>query len=153
MTAVLCTADYSYAAALVDSFGKLGTRTAGETELPQITVQGKIPALPWLADLCGVKLIEITKGYTRHQCSEHCPEKHTPIASVTQRFQITGARATIALYTLQDYMRVQHVEARRLVELGRVIGYKTDVVNDMARLGWRLPELRDQPRARLELLR
>lgn len=145
--------DLAYAAALVDSFAALRTRRAGDTELPEVTIQGKIAALPWLAERTGVKIIEVTKGYNRHQCSDHCPQAHTRIESTTGRWVMTGARATIVLYNIAPFMHVQARRARDLVEAGQEIGYKTNVVNDMTRLGWMVPELREQPRARVELVR
>lgn len=144
-------ADLAYAAALVDSFAVLTTRRVRETELPQVTIQGKIAALPWLAELTGVKIIELVKGYDRHQCSEHCPDRHMRIESTTSRWQLTGARATVVLHSIEPYLRVQARTARSLVDAGTGIGFKTDVVNDMVRLGWTIPELREQPRARTAL--
>lgn len=145
-------ADLAYAAALIDSFAVLNVRDVHDTALPQVTIQGKIAALGWLADITGVKVIEVTKGYNRHQCSEHCPDAHMRIESTTGRWVVTGARATIVLHNVAPYMRVQGADARRLVEAGQQIGYKTQVVNDMVRLGWAVPELRTQPRARIELV-
>lgn len=144
-------ADLAYVAALVDSFGALSVREVNGALLPQVTIQGSHEVLPWLAEITGVKIIEIRKGYNRHQCTEHCPEAHTRIESLTGRWVLTGARATIVLYNVNGFMRVQARKARDLVEAGQGIGYKTNVVNDMKRLGWQLPDLRVQPRARLEL--
>ena len=146
----LAPADLAYAAALIDSFAVLTTRRVGEAELPQVTIQGKVAALPWLAEVSGVKVIEVAKDYARHQCSEHCPDRHTRIESTTRRWQLTGARATVVLYSVEPYLRVQARTARGLVEVGQGLGFKTDVVNDMTRLGWTIPELRSQPRARIE---
>jgi hypothetical protein len=147
----LSPAELAYAAALIDSFGTLTVREVNGALLPQVIIQGKIAALPWLAEITGVKIIEIRKGYTRHQCTEHCPEAHTRIESITGRWALTGARATVVLFNVEPYLRVQGRIARDLVEAGQGIGYKTQVVNDMKRLGWQLPDLRVQPRARLEL--
>lgn len=147
----LSPADLSYVAALVDSFARLKVREVHETPLPEVTIQGRIAALPWLADLTGVKIIEITKGYNRHQCTDHCPQAHTRIESLTGRWVLTGARATIVLFNVLPYLRVQRREALQLVGTGQTIGYKTNVVNDMKRLGWEAPDLRKQPRARVEL--
>lgn len=148
-------ADLAYVAALIDQFGKLRTRTVSDTELPEVLIQGRIGALGWLAELTGTRVVEIRKAYARHQCSEHCPERHTDIASVTGRWVVTGARATVVLYNVGPFMRDEgkrHL-ASTLVWQGQTVGYKSDVVNDMARLGWRIPELRDQPRARIALVR
>lgn len=150
MTVQLDAADLAYAAALIDSFAVLRVREYRGTGLPEVTIQGsRIAALDWLAGITGVKVVQIPKGYNRHQCSEHCPEKHTRIESETRRWQVTGARATVVLHNVQRFMRVQGREARDLVEAGQAIGYKGNVIGEMSRLGWEIPMLKEQPRARL----
>lgn len=146
-------ADLAYAAALVDSFAVLRVREYRGTGLPEVTIQGaRIAALDWLAESTGVKVVVIGKGYNRHQCSEHCPERHTRIDSATRRWQVTGARATVVLAAIEPYLRTKGREARELIDAGRAIGYKGNVVVDMAALGWPIPELKDQPRARVSWL-
>jgi hypothetical protein len=86
-------------------------------------------------------------------CSDHCPDQHSDVSSVVGRWTVQGVRATIVLHTVAPYMRVQGRRARELVEVGRGVGYKTNVVNDMRARGWALPPLREQPRARVELVR
>jgi len=150
----LDSADRAYIAALVDSFAVLRVRDYRGTELPEVTIQGRrISALDWLAEVTGVKVVQVGKAYNRHQCSEHCPERHTHIESFTRRWQVTGARATVVLHGIEEHMRVQGRTARDLVEKGREIGYSTSVVNQMSALGWPIPELREQPRARVALVR
>lgn len=147
-------ADLAYVAALIDQFGRLKTRTVNDTELPEVLIQGRIPALEWLAGLTGTRVVEINKAYARHQCSEHCPDRHTDIVSVTGRWVVTGARATVVLYNVGPFMRDEgkrHL-ASTLVWQGQTVGFKGNVVNDMAARGWAVPELRNQPRARIELV-
>lgn len=143
--------DLPYVAALIDNFGALRPRVANGNELPEIHIQGKVPAMHWLAELTGVRVIDIEKSYNRHQCSEHCPAKHTHIVSMTGRWVVTGARATIVLHNVERFMRVQGRRARDLVAMGQAVGYKGNVINDMTRLGWEIPDLRPQPRARVEV--
>lgn len=145
-------ADLAYMAAVIDNYAKLTTRKVHADELPMITIQGKLPVLPLLAEATGVSLMRLDKDYTRHQCSEHCPDRHMAIESWTHRWQLTGARATVVLFNVEPYLRMQGQQARALIEIGQRIGFKTNVINDMARLGWEIPELRRQPRARLEML-
>lgn len=132
-------ADLAYIGALVDNLGKLTTRVVTRDELPVLTIQGKHAVLPWLAEVTGVRLIELDKSYSRHQCSEHCPDKHMPIESWTHRWQVTGARAIVVLYNVEPYMRVQDHEARVLLRLGGLVQVKGTTMNDMARLGWATP--------------
>jgi len=146
-------AELAYAAALVDSFAVLRVRDYRGTGLPEVTIQGKLAALDWLALITGVTVRTIPKSYSRHQCTEHCPDKHMRIESSSLRWQVTGARATIVLHGCAPFMRVQTRDAWKLIESGLAIGYKTDVVNDMTRRGWEIPDLREQPRARVALVR
>lgn len=144
--------DLAYVAALVDSLAVLRVREYRGTPLPEVTIQGaRLAALDWLAGLTGVRVVVIGKDYTQHRCAAHCPDRHTHVQGRTRRWQLTGARATVVLAAVEPFMRVQGREARQLVEAGRAIGWKGNVVADMAALGWVVPELREQPRARLAL--
>lgn len=146
----LSQADLAYIAALLDAFALLRLRDVNGTSLPQVTIQSKrVASLDWLAEVTGVAVMGISKDFHRHQCTDHCPTKHTRIEAKTRRWQLTGARATIVLHAVEPFMRVQGREARLLVEEGLTIGYKTDVVNEMRALGWAIPELKEQPRARV----
>lgn len=138
---VLADADLAYVAALVDTLGKLTTRVVNRDELPVVTIQGKHEVLPWLAEVTGVKIMRLGKDYTRHQCAEHCPEKHMDIKSWTYRWQLTGSRAVTLLAAIEPYLRLQGREARRLVEVGRAAAFKPATAADMARRGWVVPVL------------
>lgn len=140
---VLSEADRGYAAAVLDAFGRLTLRPYQGSELPEVIVQGRIEALPWLAEVTGTKVQEIPKAYNAHRCAEHCTEKHMHVESTTWRWTVTGARATIVLHTLQAHMRIKGREARQLVEAGQRIGYKRTVVEEMRGRGWDIPELRE----------
>jgi hypothetical protein len=131
--------DFAYMAALIDSLGTLSTRVVHRDELPVVTIQGKHAAMPWLADVTGVKLIKLDKSYTRHQCTEHCPDKHMPIEAWSRRWQVVGARAIVVLYNAEPYMRVQAAEARRLLRIGDQVAVKGTTIFDMAQRGWPLP--------------
>lgn len=146
-------ADLAYAAALIDAFAVLRIRTIGGTDLPEVTIQNnRITALDWVAEVTGVRVTEIGKDFSQHRCGEHCPDKHTRVESKTRRWQVTGARATVVLHNVEPFMRVQGREARDLVETGRSIGWKGNVVNEMTRLGWAIPDLKEQPRAQVALV-
>lgn len=141
MTTRLLPGDPPYIAALLDNHARLNIRTfADGTELPTISIQGDLPALEWLADVTGVTVQLIPKGYNRHQCSDHCPQAHTRVESTSRRWTLTGARATIVLQQVNIYMRVQDRDARRLADLGRGVGFKPATVADMEAHGWTVPE-------------
>lgn len=133
--------DLAYVAALVDNLARLSVRTMSGTDLPQVTIQGRHPSLPWLAEVTGVALVPVNRQYTRHVCTEHCPDAHSPIESSSRRWHLTGARATVVLWNLDPFLRNPEVsrEARRLVDVGRAAGRKGTTDADLARLGWELP--------------
>lgn len=134
--------DAAYVAALVDTLGKLTSRVVSRDELPVVTIQGKHDILPWLAAQTGVKIMKLDKNYTRHQCTEHCPDKHMGIESWTYRWQLVGARAALLLREIEPYMRLQAREARRLIELSEHIAFKPAVVADMRRKLSTFPQAR-----------
>jgi hypothetical protein len=147
--------DLAYAAALVDTLAVLKVRVIDSAELPVIalTTARHEAAVRFLAKLTGTKLTPLVKDYTHRGCNEHCPDKHKHMQSEGARWQVTGVKATIVLANLAPYMRAQRREAMRLIEIGRTVGYKGQVVNDMAQRGWKIPELKPQPRARVAVMR
>lgn len=134
--------DRAYVAALLDAFGRLTSRALSTgVELPEVSIQGRVAALDWLAEVTGTKVVEIPKGYNKHQCAEHCTERHTRVDSMTRRWVVTGARATIVLHNVEPFLRVHGALARNLVWVGQRVGYKDAVARDMAGRGWTVPEL------------
>lgn len=124
-------ADLPYVAALVDTLAKLTSRVVTHDELPVVTIQGKHEILPWLAEATGVKLMRLDKNYARHQCTDHCPDRHMAIESWTYRWQLVGARAVVLLEAVEPYLRLQGREARRLIDLGAGVAFKPAVLADM----------------------
>jgi hypothetical protein len=127
-------AERAYIAALVDTLGKLTVRRVHRDELPVITIQGKYEILPWLAEATGVKLMRLEKAYARHQCTDHCPERHMAIESWTYRWQLVGARAVVLLEAIEPYMKLQGRLARDLVAAGRGVAFKPAVLREMREL-------------------
>jgi hypothetical protein len=118
----------AYIAALVDTLGKITLRKVHRHELPVVTIQGKHDILPWLAETTGVKIMRLDKNYDRHQCSEHCPERHLAIESWTYRWQLVGARALVLLQAIEPYMRVQDRLARQTIARCTDIAFKPAVL-------------------------
>lgn len=147
----LSTADIAYAAAIIDNLAALRTRELATSVLPVVQVSGKYGSLAWLGELTGTKVVETRRTYLRHQCNEHCPAPHAHIESRSARWSVTGMRATIVLYTVEPFLRVQAAAARDLVAAGLAVQYQGQVVNEMHSLGWALPELPHHPRARVPL--
>lgn len=147
----LSTADVAYCAALIDNLAALRARTLGPSTLPVVQVSGKWSSLSWLADLTGTKLIETNRKFSRHNCVEHCPDRHAHIESRSARWSITGMRATIVLANCEPYLRVQAPKARELIDHGLGVQYQGQVVRDMRQRGWVIPELTPHPRARIPI--
>lgn len=137
-------------AALVDNLAVLKTREVNGSELPVIalTTSRSPEAVQLLAASTASKVTEIVRNYRRKGCNQHCTRAHLHVDTTGYRWQVTGAKATIILHSLLPHMRVQTVLAGRLVVVGKTIGYSTSVVTRMRELGWPIPPLKDQPRAR-----
>jgi hypothetical protein len=148
----LTTADVAYAAALIDNLAALRTREVGPSVLPVIQVSGRYGSLMWLGEVTGTKVIETSRKYQRHNCEEHCPTPHQSVESRSGRWSATGMRATIILANCEPFLRVQGERARDLIDAGLGVQYQGQVVNDMARRGWAIPDLPEHthPRVRLE---
>lgn len=151
MTAILTLADIAYCAALIDNLAALRSRDVEGSELPVVQISGKHPVLPWLGEVTGTRVIPTRRAYSRHQCTEHCPDRHAHLTSTSARWSVTGMRATIVLAACEPHMRVQAAAARRLVDLGLRVQYQGQVVNDMAARGWPVPDLAEHTRARVPL--
>lgn len=152
MTKRLDVRDLAYAAALIDTLGVLSLREVGPSQLPNVAIQGRfVETLRWLGDKTDTKLSTIARDFTRSACADHCPQPHVHIKSTSVRWVITGVKATIVLHNLAPFMRVQREAALTMVEAGRGIGYKGQVVEAMRAMGWDIPELKKQPRARVSV--
>ena len=147
----LSTADVAYCAAIIDNLATLRARRYGPSLLPIVEVSGRWASLSWLADVTGTTLVETRRAYTRHNCTEHCPDRHANITSRSARWSVTGMRATIVLAACLPYMRERLEFARQLVEDGLGMQYQGQVVNDMAARGWPIPDLAEHTRARVPL--
>lgn len=151
MTTEIGPTDLAYFAGIVDNNAALRSRALGTSILPVVQVSGKYQALEWLGELTGTKVIDTQRGYSRHNCTEHCPDRHAHIQSHSRRWSVTGMRATIVLVNILPYLRYQHSRAQELVDHGLSVQYQTQVVNEMAGLGWRIPDLAEHRRARIPL--
>lgn len=60
--------------------------------------------------------------------------------SVSGRWQLTGGKATILLWNIRPYMRLQVPAATSAIALGMSTQYKPATLKKMAELGWDVPE-------------
>jgi hypothetical protein len=108
--------------------------------LPYIAMScGDAELLTWLSTISGVRSIITQRKFDRHRCLEHCDKAHDHITSVSGRWSLTGARATILLSATLPYVRFQAEAWNRAVMVGLSAERKSKVVRKMTALGWPLP--------------
>jgi hypothetical protein len=136
-------ADKVYVACILDNFGNLNIRRLKNgTRQPVVFMHGNRPVIMrWLAEITNTKAVPIQRQYSRHVCSEHCPDQHEQVDSVSMRWQVTGMKATIVLFNVVEYMRERHQEARAAMMVGLAAPYKEAYVEWMESAGWTIPDL------------
>jgi hypothetical protein len=134
----------AYVAGVVDLLGLIRVRTLPEsgTQLPVVQMHGNhLPTFSYLGELTGTKAIVVRRDYARAGCAEHCREKHLHVTSRSGRWSLTGAKATVLLWNVRPYLRVQADAAREALEVGLRTHHKPGTLRRMAELGWELPDL------------
>jgi hypothetical protein len=79
------------------------------------------------------------RGYDKHRCLEHCTKAHEHISSVSGRWTVSGAKATVVLAGTRPWVRFQVEAWDRALEIGIGAARKGGTVEKMAALGWPLP--------------
>lgn len=131
----------AYVAGVVDLHGVIRTRVSGDSLLPQLSVNGPNTAmLTFLGDLTGTRAIVRRRQYSKAGCSEHCGEKHQHVVSVSGTWSVSGAKATIVLWNIRPFMRLQVEAATSAVVQGLDAPIKPATLTKMFELGWDLPE-------------
>jgi hypothetical protein len=141
---MLTEADLSYLAGVLDTRAVVRTRlvsgNATQTVLPMIAMScGDAALLHWLADITDVRSIITTRTYDKHRCLEHCTKAHDHIESVSGRWSVTGAKATVVLSATLPYVRFHEAEWQRGLAVGIGANKKPATVQKMAGLGWPMP--------------
>lgn len=139
----------AYVAAIIDTHAIIRTRLAPgtETELPFVGVHGpNVGMLAFLAGLTGTKVTTVRRQYMKAGCAEHCKEKHQHIQSVSGRWSVSGVKATVLLFNVRPYIRLQGDDLRYALDVGLRAGYKASTVTKMTALGWDAPEFDNQYR-------
>ncbi len=132
--------DLAYVAALVDTRGTFVSRQVRDAVLPQVSISGKpFPALQWLGDISGVRVVPTVRQYSKAGCAEHCSEKHQHVLSTSGRWSVSGIKATIILDAVRPYLRLRLAEVDEMVQLGLAAGRKGATVEKMRALGWPIP--------------
>lgn len=150
----LTIADLAYIAGMIDTVALVSTRPYRDHRLPSVSVHMPVsPSLTYLAETTGVRLTIIRRDYVKAGCSQHCPEQHQHVYSVSGRWQVTGSRATIVLAAVRPYLKVQGAVADTTIELGLRVGRKPAIAEKMAGLGWPVPSGWVPPSPGLALVR
>lgn len=144
--------DLAYVAGVVDLVANIKIRRAGQgtnVDLPVIAIYGAYPdVLHWLGEHTETRPVVTSRQYARAGCQEHCQEKHQHVTSVSARWSLTGAKATIVLYNVMPYLKFQTHDAEMAVQLGLITNYKQATVTKMRSLGWETPPEMSRTRRR-----
>lgn len=129
-------------AGLMDAVANFNIRkTSDGTELPEITISTPNKQIhKYLREMTGGKAFMIVRSYHRANCRDHCTEKHAEVKAKSLRWQITGARATMLLNEIVEYMHFKREAAEELLNIGINSPHKQATVLKMASLGWGIPE-------------
>jgi hypothetical protein len=57
-------------------------------------------------------------------CTEHCREKHQHVMSVSGRWSVTGANATVVLWNIRPFIQLQTEQVRTDLVVGLSAGFK-----------------------------
>lgn len=141
-------AEKAYMAAVLDTLANFNIRTTPDgTELPEITISTPNKDLhKYLREMTGGRAFSIVRSYHRAGCRVHCAEKHRQVKAKSLRWQITGARATMLLNDVVEYMHLKRDEAEELLNIGVGAPHKPATVSKMASLGWSVPLMWQSPK-------
>lgn len=130
-----------YVAAVLDSQAVIRTREAHGVVYPFVALSGgNVELLRLLAGMTGMKAVVTRRSYAKAGCAEHCQEKHLHVVSVSARWSISGAKATVVLAAVLPFLRLQVEEARTALLVGLGAPHKPATLRQMERLGWPIPE-------------
>lgn len=130
-----------YIAGILDANAIFRVRTTpGGTELPAVHVHGlPMPIMTVLAKYTGTKVTTVTRDYSRSPCAEHCDERHQHVVSISGRWSVTGARATVLIHAILPHLQAQRYAATEVLAVGLSAPKKSTTYNKMAQLGWPIP--------------
>jgi len=135
----------AYVAGVLDMQANIKIRTTpDDTELPFLAMYGpNVPMLEYLASLTATRMVVTRRSYVKAGCAQHCREKHQHIESVSGRWTLTGMKATVVLWNIRPYMRLQTEALTSALTVGLTAPFKPAKLRAMAELGWDLPDLGD----------
>jgi len=133
----------AYLAGAIDLIGLIRLRDAPRGPLPVVQMHGPhFNVMTLLGELTETKVIPTSRDFVRAGCLEHCADRHQHIKSISARWSVTGAKATVLLWNLLPYLRAKRTIADVVMEAGINAGYKPATVRKMQELGWEIPDVR-----------
>lgn len=130
----------AYLAGVIDASAILRKREVRDSGLlPSVAVHGLEPVIRMLAKATGTQPTTVSRDYHSAQCVEHCPGRHNHRVSVSLRWSLTGARATVALAAIEPFVVIQQHDVRAFVADGLEQRWTLPPVKAMAKLGWPVP--------------
>jgi hypothetical protein len=140
MAPLIDDATKAYMAGTIDLIGLIRLRDAPKGPLPVVQMHGPhFQVMSLFSETTDTKVITTSRGFTKAGCSQHCSDKHIHVKSISARWSVTGARATVLLWNLLPYLRTKKVIAGVVMEAGINAGYKPATVRKMQELGWEIP--------------
>lgn len=138
----LTTETLAYVSALIDIQGKITLmETQQNTSLPLLTVScPNLPLLEFLGSLTQMKPVVTRRSYDKHRCSLHCEEAHEHVTSVSGRWSVSGAKATVVLAAILPYAKFQKIEIEEVLKVGLAAPRKKATPLKMQELGWPIPK-------------
>jgi hypothetical protein len=107
------------------------------TQLPAIAISnGNVEMLQYLAKLTGTRAVTTRQQYVKAGCSEHCREKHQHVMSVSGRWSVTGAKATVVLWNIRPYIHLQTEAVQTALVVGLGAGFKPATARMGEVVGW-----------------
>lgn len=130
-----------YLAGILDANAIFRVREVpGGTRLACVAVHGlPVPVLEVLAEATGTKVTIVNRDYQRAPCADHCEEQHQHVSSVSGRWSVTGAKATVLIAAVLPFLRVQQEAASEVLKVGLAAPRKPATFDKMATLGWPVP--------------
>lgn len=134
--------DIAWCAGVIDTLGSVKTREMETgSHLSYVAVSSpRMDILEELAELTGTSVVTVRREYDRLGCGEHCTEAHQHIKSVTGRWSLTGAKATIFLAAIEPYLRTKQEVVQATLAIGMDAPVKPATLKKMYDLGWPLVE-------------
>lgn len=132
----------AYVAAIIDTTARIKElKTSSGVMIPVIHLSNaNFGLLRYLGRITDVQPLFLERKWSRHKCSEHCPDRHQEARSVSGRWSISGAKATMILAAIQPHVMFQKAVVRESIALGLDAPRKQATVRKMINLGWPVPE-------------